>query len=206
MPGISYASVPEGYLGETLFSRGFYADLTGSTHVLGSDSDFLRLHMQGERVFDLLPKWHVLLRGELGASLTRNFENLPGLYRFFAGGDRSVRGFAYNSLSPTKDITITNPLSTAAAPLPNVIKQVSIGGRQLVFGSTELIRDLPRNFAVATFFDIGNAFDKFGDPLEYSAGVGVRYRLPVVAIGLDVAQPLSRSGSPRLHINISPKL
>ena len=206
VPGISYASVPEGYLGETLFSRGFYADLIGSTHVLGSDSDFLRLHMQGERVFDLLPKWHVLLRGELGASLTRNFENLPGLYRFFAGGDRSVRGFAYNSLSPTKDITITNPLSTAAAPLPNVIKQVSIGGRQLVFGSTELIRDLPRNFAVATFFDIGNAFDKFGDPLEYSAGVGVRYRLPVVAIGLDVAQPLSRSGSPRLHINISPKL
>jgi translocation and assembly module TamA len=56
------------------------------------------------------------------------------------------------------------------------------------------------------FFDIGNAFNKFGDPLEYSVGVGVRYRLPVITLGLDVAQPLSRNDSPRIHLNISPKL
>ena len=42
--------------------------------------------------------------------------------------------------------------------------------------------------------------------MEYSAGVGLRYRLPVVSIGIDVAQPLSSSGSLRLHLNISPKL
>ena len=57
-----------------------------------------------------------------------------------------------------------------------------------------------------TFFDVGNAFNRFGDPLEYSVGVGLRYRLPVVSLGLDMAQPLSTNDGPRLHLNISPKL
>lgn len=197
VPSITYASVPEGYLGETLFSRTFYAELIGSTHALGSDSDFLRLHVQGERVFDLVPKYHLLLRGELGASLTHNFDRLPGIYRFFAGGDRSVRGFALNALSPVESVVLRGQVSPV---------ERNIGGRDLLVGSVEIVRDLPKNLAVATFFDIGNAFDKFGDPLAYSAGVGLRYRLPVVSIGLDIAQPLSQSGSPRLHLNISPKL
>jgi translocation and assembly module TamA len=80
------------------------------------------------------------------------------------------------------------------------------GGRHLLLGSVEIARDLPRNLAIATFFDIGNAFNRFGDPMEYSAGIGLRYRLPVVTIGIDIAKPLSTSGSPRLHMNISPKL
>ena len=51
-----------------------------------------------------------------------------------------------------------------------------------------------------------NAFDKFGDPLEYSAGVGLRYRLPFLSIGLDVAQSISdTSRSPRLHVNFTPE-
>ncbi len=52
VPGITLASVPEGFLGEALFSRTFYIELIGSTKTLGSDSDFLRLHVQSERVFD----------------------------------------------------------------------------------------------------------------------------------------------------------
>ena len=205
VPGISYASVPEGYLGEVLFSRGFYADLIGSSHTLGSGSDFLRLHVQTERVYDLRPRWHLLLRGEVGASLVRDFNDLPGIYRFFAGGDRSVRGFAYNDLSPRE--IVLNPVTHDPVLLASGKPETqNIGGRHLLAGSVELARDMPRNFAVATFFDIGNAFNKFGDPLAYSAGVGLRYRLPVVAIGLDIAKPLSESGSPRLHLNISPKL
>jgi translocation and assembly module TamA len=213
VPGISFTSVPEGYLGEALFSRGFYAELIGSTRVLGSTSDFLRLHLQSERVFDFRDRWHVLLRGELGASLTHNFESLPGIYRFFAGGDRSVRGFAYNALSPKQGVQIIQrdkkglPVLATDGVTPLLEpKQINVGGRHLLVGTAELVRDLPRNFAVATFFDVGNAFNRFGDPLAYSAGVGLRYRLPVVSIGLDIAQPLSESGSPRLHLNISPKL
>ncbi len=202
VPSISYASVPEGFLGEALFSRGLYMDLIGSQSLLGSRADFLRAHVQFERVFDLRPKWHLLVRGEAGASIVRDFNELPGIYRFFAGGDRSVRGFGYNSLSPVETLDLRGCADDAR--LCGVGR--TTGGRHLVFGSAEIARDLPRNLAIATFFDIGNAFNRFGDPLAYSAGVGLRFRLPVVTLGIDVATPLSTSGSPRLHLNISPKL
>ncbi len=71
-------------------------------------------------------------------------------------------------------------------------------------GSVELERDLPRNFRVAVFYDTGNAFNDWSTPLEYSVGIGVRWRLPMLLIGIDVAQPLSESGRrPRLHLNIT---
>jgi translocation and assembly module TamA len=201
-PGISYASVPEGFLGEALFTRGLYLDLIGSQSLLGSNADFLRGHLQFERVFDLLPQWHLLVRGEAGSTLVKDFNALPGIYRFFAGGDRSVRGFGYNALSPLELVHLRPTLQFPQGR----DELLPTGGRHLLFGSLEIARDLPRNLAVATFFDMGNAFNRFGDSMEYSAGVGLRYRLPVVTIGIDVAKPLSTSGSPRLHLNISPKL
>jgi translocation and assembly module TamA len=196
VPGIALASVPDGFLGEAQFSRAFYAELIGSHSALGSDADFLRLLVQSERSFDLSYRWHLLLRGEMGASLVNSFSEVPGIYRFFAGGDRSVRGFGYNSLSPERQVTLANGTTELR----------KIGGRHLLAGSVELVRDLPRNLAIATFIDVGNAFNHFSDPLEYSVGVGLRYRLPVVSMGLDVAKSLSSDNNIRLHLNITPKL
>jgi translocation and assembly module TamA len=210
IPGINFASVPRGYLGEALFSRGFFAELRGSHSVFGSDSDFLQLDLQFERVFDFGPVWHLFLRGEVGASLVAEFSNLPGSVRFFAGGDRSVRGFGYQELSP---VEIVPRVDGNGDPIINpetgkqFMDEVKTGGKHMLTGTVEIIRDLPRSLAVAAFFDIGNAFDKFGDSLENSAGVGLRWRLPVVTVGIDIAQPLSEKGaSPRLHLNFSPKL
>jgi translocation and assembly module TamA len=205
VPSIVFASVPKGYLGEALFSRGLYAQLLGSGTALGARANFLRLDLQAERVVDLSRVWHLLLRSELGASTINNVENLPGQYRFFAGGDRSVRGFAYDDLSPVK---VFEPSPPTMPPTRIAVKP---GGRDLITGSVELERDLPRNFGVAVFLDGGNAVDHFRDPLAYSAGVGFRMRLPVVTVGLDVAQALRAPGfnglpGPRLHLNISPKL
>jgi translocation and assembly module TamA len=81
-----------------------------------------------------------------------------------------------------------------------------VGGRHLLTATVELQRDFPKNFVGAVFVDAGNAFNKFGDPLEYSVGIGVRYRLPFLSIGLDVAQSVSDPDrSPRLHINFTPE-
>jgi translocation and assembly module TamA len=131
--------------------------------------------------------------------------------RFFAGGDRSVRGFAVNELSPVEPVI---DLDTGL-PVYNddgTPKLEKVGGKHMFAGAVELIRDLPKNFAIAAFTDVGNAFDNFGDPLMYSVGLGVRFRLPVVSVGIDVAQALTipageteRPG-PRLHLNFSPKL
>lgn len=196
IPGISYASVPKGYLGEELYGRTLYTELSGSTQALGASSNFLQLRVSSERVFDLVPRWHLLLRGELGATATNDFDGVPGTERFFAGGDRSVRGFGINDLSPTQ--TVVNEDGTTS--------EERVGGRYLAVGTIEIIRDLPRNLGAALFFDVGNAFDEWDVPLEYSVGVGIRFRLPVATLGVDIAQALSENESPRLHINFSPKL
>jgi translocation and assembly module TamA len=189
VPGLEVAAVPKDFLGEEQITRSLYAQLIGSHKGLGSDANFLRLLVQSERNFDLTPGWHLLLRGEVGATLVDDFSEVPVIYRFFAGGDRSVRGFGYEKLSP-KDSQGEN-----------------VGGRNLLVGSVELERDIPWNLSVATFFDFGNAFDNFKDPLEYSVGIGLRYRLPGVSFGIDFAKPLSeRNSKIRLHLNIAPKL
>jgi translocation and assembly module TamA len=201
VPGIDIASVPKGYLGEPIFQHPFFAEIRGSAAALGSNSNFVQLHVQAERVFPMGPKWHLLLRDEFGATAVSRFDQLPAVMRFFAGGDNSVRGFAYDELSPSQ------PVLTKDSHGNPTVTPIKVGGKDLITGTVEVIRDLPRNFGVATFFDYGNAFDHFGAPLEYSVGVGFRLRLPVVTLGIDVAQPLSRPGaSPRLHINFSPKL
>jgi translocation and assembly module TamA len=54
------------------------------------------------------------------------------------------------------------------------------------------------------FYDTGNAFSDWSIPLEYSVGVGLRWRLPMLLIGFDIAQALSdRDKNPRLHLNIT---
>jgi len=208
VPSIVFASVPENYLGEALFSREIYAQLIGSTTELGAKENFIRFDLQGERVVNLSSRWHLLLRAEFGASNVKNIEDMPGLYRFFAGGDRSIRGFSYDDLSPVSVTPSThNPLTGEL--IPGVAAKV--GARDLLTGTIEIERDLPRNFGAAVFFDGGNAVDRFNAPLAYSVGIGIRLRLPVVTVGVDVAQALRAPGfpslpGPRLHLNISPKL
>ncbi len=189
VPGISYALLPPGFLGVNAVPRGLQLELIGSTTALGSETDFTRLIIRDERRFRLAEPWNLQLRAELGASAVGDFQELPAQYRFFAGGDRSVRGYGYEELSPVD------------------ADGNRIGGRYLMAGSIELQRDLPRNLVAAVFLDGGNAINSFGDRLEYSAGIGLRYRLPFLSIGLDVAQSLSEPDrSPRLHLNFSPDL
>ncbi|HKR37248.1 MAG TPA: BamA/TamA family outer membrane protein [Steroidobacteraceae bacterium] len=196
-PGISYSTLPSYITGGKPRPYRLYFELRGSPTSLGSDASFVQFRFQGERVFNFARRWHLDLRAELGAThLESNREDeivdLPASQRFFAGGDRSVRGFELNELSP-KEVD------------PADGKEKSVGGKHLATGTIEVTRDLPRNFGIATFFDIGNAFDDFKDPqFEYSAGLGVRYNIAVASFGIDVAQPLSESGrGPRFHLYIS---
>lgn len=184
IPGVSFATLPSYVVGDQLRPYSLFAELRGSPSSFGSDSSFLQLRFNAEGQIKLSDLWSLRLRGELGASWVGDFSVLPASQRFFAGGDRSVRGFALNSLSPKEE-------------------GKSIGGENLLTGSIEIERKLPRDFGVAAFFDVGNAFQHFGDPLESAAGLGVRYHIAVASLGVDVAQPLSVSGSPRLHLYIS---
>jgi translocation and assembly module TamA len=212
VPELDLASVPKDYLGEPLFEYPFVAEIRGSDAALGSDSNFVQAHMQLENTFRLGGPWHLLLREEVGASLVSRFSDLPTIYRFFAGGDNSVRGFYYNELSPTDPVCTTGSngqfLRTANGSCQSVAGYIKVGGKDVITGTVEFVRELPRNLGWATFVDYGNSFDSFSSThLFYSAGVGIRFRTPVLTLGVDVAQPLNSPGAgPRLHINFSPKL
>jgi translocation and assembly module TamA len=147
-------------------------------------------------VWPITGPWHVRGRTELGTSWVDDFSALPASQRFFAGGDRSVRGFALNELSP--------PLDADEGASPTASSGEGGGGEHKLVASIELERDFPRNFRGAVFVDAGNAFNDWSTPLEYSAGIGVRWRLPMLMIGFDIAQALSESGrNPRFHLNIT---
>jgi translocation and assembly module TamA len=193
-PGISYSTLPSYIVGGKPRPYRLYFELRGSPTTLGSDASFVQFRFQGERIFNFAERWHLDLRAELGTTrldsdrpAAEEILDLPASQRFFAGGDRSVRGFSLNELAPRDE------------------NGDSIGGKHLATGTIEVVRDLPRNFGVAAFYDIGNAFDDFADPqLEYSVGLGVRYSIAVASFGIDVAQPISESGkNPRFHLYIS---
>jgi translocation and assembly module TamA len=193
-PGISYSTLPSYITGGKPRPYRLYFELRGSPTTLGSDVSFLQFRFQGERIFNFWERWHLDLRSELGVTRIESNRpqdeqilDLPASQRFFAGGDRSVRGFNLNELSPRDE------------------NGDSIGGKHLATGTIEVTRDLPRNFGVAAFYDIGNAFNDFKAPdFEYSVGLGVRYNIAVASFGIDVAQPLSEPNHDvKFHLYIS---
>jgi translocation and assembly module TamA len=192
IPGISYASLPPNFLTGWVRDAAYYIELSGSPQSLGSDASYLRFYSRAERVWPIAGPWHVRLRGEFGTSWVDEFSELPASQRFFAGGDRSVRGFALDELSPQAESSDGSDTGE------------SVGGEHKIVGSIELERDFSHDLRGAVFFDTGNAFTDWSTPLEYSVGIGLRWKLPMLMIGVDVAQALSEPGkNPRLHLNIT---
>ncbi len=161
----------------------------GGHEALLSDTRFLQVTLEGKLVRSLGAGTRLLARGDVGAVFSPDFRGLPGSLRHFTGGDRSLRGYAYQSLGPSDEVG-------------NVI-----GGQRLLVGSLELDRRVFDRWGVAVFLDAGNALSSFTDELEAGAGVGVRWRSPMGPIRLDGAFAVSRAGAPfRLHLVIGPEL
>ncbi|MBF7687109.1 autotransporter assembly complex protein TamA [Acinetobacter rathckeae] len=126
---------------------------------------------------------------QLAYIFTDDFDNVPYNLRFFAGGDQSLRGFDYKSLSPEEN-------------------GYKIGGQALAVGSLEYNYQFKEGWRAALFTDFGNAYNKdFSNPIAYSVGVGIRWRSPIGPIRLDVASGISDPGHPiRLHFFIGSQL
>ena len=169
------------------------AAFQGADASLLSDSSFLQGDLQGKIIRTLGEQNRLIGRAEVGYTVTNEFRELPPRFRFFAGGDRSVRGFAYQSLGREDEAG-------------NVI-----GGESLMVASLEYERWFPeiwgQKLGAAVFFDTGNASQSFGGVLARGAGLGVRWRSPIGPIRADVAWALSEPGHPiRFHLNIGPDL
>jgi translocation and assembly module TamA len=163
--------------------------LRGSHDGVLGDGRLLQLGAEGKLVRSLGSRVRFLGRGEVGALYSSDFRALPASFRYFAGGDRNLRGYGYQSLGPRDEEG-------------NVIG----GARKLVLNLELDFRFLDR-WGVATFVDAGNALDSFSGSWEKGAGIGLRWRSPIGMIRVDGAFALGGHGSPfRVHLNIGPEL
>ena len=189
MPGISYArkSLKGGttpYWGEQwLISAEF-----GLDDALSS-TNLLRVQLQHAWLRTYLNKHLVFLKANIGAMLVDDINNVPYSLRFYAGGDQSVRGFAYQSISPEND------------------DGELIGGKYLLAGTMEYNYQFAQNWRAALFVDGGTATNDFSDEFEVGAGFGFRYLTPVGPVRIDHAWGLTKdSKSTRLSITIGPEI
>lgn len=157
---------------------------TGAAENVLSDHSFARVDAYAKMVYPLSNRTRLLLRGELGAIATDDFDGLPPSIRFFAGGSQSVRGYGYNDLSPL-DI-IGN----------------EVGGQYLTTASAEFDYLIYGGLGIAAFADAGNASDSLFDDVRYGAGLGLRYKSPAGIFRLDVAHPFDDPDkSVRIHLS-----
>lgn len=159
--------------------------LETASRQLVSDIDLTRLTLQTKwlRSFD---QHKIFVRAEFGAIATNDFSQVPSSLRYFAGGDQSVRGFGYETLSPLEGDQLT-------------------GGQYLNVASIEYSYPVAQNWRAALFTDIGNASDKPFADLATGVGFGASWLSPVGPIRIYLAWGHSEFENPiRLHFSMGP--
>ncbi|MFH1025079.1 MAG: BamA/TamA family outer membrane protein, partial [Nitrospirota bacterium] len=137
--------------------------------------------------------WRLSLYTRINGAVTAqedSIRHIPASLRFFTGGDRSIRGYKYQSLGPKNE------------------KGDVIGGKNLLVGSVELERALFSDWGIAAFYDAGNSFNSFSDIKLYEgAGIGLRYYTQIGAIRLDIARQIDVSNPTfRIHFSLGIEL
>jgi translocation and assembly module TamA len=165
--------------------RGYVLTLQGGGALdsLLSDTSFVRLYGRHTHHFRAGEKGRLILRGELGSVLAETGAGIPTDFLFRAGGDNSVRGYAYQSLGRTLEGGVASV-------------------RYLATVSAEYNYFFEGNWGMAVFVDAGDAADSPGalSPV-FGYGVGARYRSPVGPINLDLAYG-EATNEIRLHFSL----
>lgn len=157
----------------------------------GSDTDMAiaRAGVSGVYSFGDVGKHRIIGKLDSGYIWADDFYNVPYKLRFFAGGDQSIRGYDYESLSAMDKGYLT-------------------GGQILAVASGEYSYEFKPGLRAAVFTDVGNAYDKdFDTETKVGAGVGIRWASPVGTVRVDVAAGVSETSIPiRLHLFIGSPL
>ncbi|ABM03687.1 surface antigen (D15) [Psychromonas ingrahamii 37] len=129
---------------------------------------------------------------EVGALYTDSIYNVPASMRFFAGGDQSIRGYSYESISPEDN------------------DGYLIGGKYLAVQSLEYRFPVANNWKVATFIDAGTATSTFSEPISVGAGLGIIWSSPIGPVRFYAAAPVNNADTTlnkwMLHFMIGPEL
>jgi len=136
---------------------------------LASGDDFIKTYAQYQHWIPLGEMNQLLLRTEIGRTFTESRERIPEDFLYRAGGSRSNRGYAFQSLGVQEG-------------------QAVVGGRYMATGTAELVHWLNDKWGAAAFVDVGDASDTTSDwKGNPSYGVGARFKTPAGPFALDLA-------------------
>ncbi|WP_122847296.1 autotransporter assembly complex protein TamA [Pseudomonas viridiflava] len=189
MPGISYSYLRSDDRIDPHKGYRLQFDAQVAKEGAGSDANLIRGNVLLKGLTTVAQNHRFLGRVQFGGNFTDGYTSIPPSLRFFAGGDQSVRGYDYQTLSPTNS------------------DGDRIGGRYMVAGSVEYQYSIAEKWRLATFVDQGNSFNNLDLPsLKTGVGFGVRWVSPVGPLRLDLAHPLDDDGGIRLHFSMGPEL
>ncbi|WP_122575849.1 autotransporter assembly complex protein TamA [Pseudomonas viridiflava] len=189
MPGISYSYLRSDDRIDPHKGYRLQFDAQVAKEGAGSDANLVRGNVLLKGLTTVAQNHRFLGRVQFGGNFTDGYTSIPPSLRFFAGGDQSVRGYDYQTLSPTNS------------------DGDRIGGRYMVAGSVEYQYSIAEKWRLATFVDQGNSFNNLDLPsLKTGVGFGVRWVSPVGPLRLDLAHPLDDDGGVRLHFSMGPEL
>jgi translocation and assembly module TamA len=154
-----------------------------------SDTSLAQIRAEAKWIRPASKRGRLILRAQLGAMVVDDFDALPPELRFFAGGDRSVRGFDYQQIGEVNE------------------RGGVIGGRYLTVASAEYEHYFLEKWGAAVFVDAGDAYNSQLNA-NVGAGLGVRWRSPVGLVRVDVAIPVvtDLEENIRFHIMVGPDL
>jgi translocation and assembly module TamA len=167
----------------------FTGKVFGANQLFGSEVNFLQLKGIFRYLTSPTPNTRLAVGSDLGINFSDEYRKIPPYYRFFTGGDTTIRGFSYR---------------TVAARDQGFI----IGGRFLISGTAEFQHPIPfysgNDIRQNWFVDAGMAPNNVHtEKVSVGVGTGVRYITKIGIIKADLAFGVSEVHIPvRVHIGI----
>lgn len=182
------------------YSEGFSRDPQGwviqpsieiSSTFKEADFRFQKINLDVRRFTRITSGTTLAKRVNSGITFYSQDDSLPQNIRFFTGGTNSVRGWARQTLGPSRP-SFDDDGSFAG--------YVPIGGRTAFSFNVELRQDLSGiipNLGIAAFLDGGQVWDDIESmeerPVQFGAGGGFRYQSPIGPVRIDVAYKINPS-------------
>ncbi|PSJ45622.1 outer membrane protein assembly factor [Zobellella endophytica] len=189
IPGVSYSRTRVRGGLDPYWGDAQIATLELSEPWWGSDTRFVRLWGRSKWLRSLSDDHRLIARAEQGAVWVDEVNDLPPSLRFFTGGDLTVRGFGYESITPVD------------------ANGDRLGAKYATALSLEYDYRVAEKWRLATFVDTGTATNDYSEPWKVGTGVGVRWLTPVGSVRFDLAFGVSEDQVPwRLHFTLGPEL
>jgi outer membrane protein insertion porin family len=145
--------------------------------IFGGDKNFYRLSTRDS--YNIPFKFDSTLEFRLRIGIQDaygNSDKVPIFERFYAGGERTIRGYDERAVGPVDSVTLD-----------------PIGGESMLIGNIEYTIPIIKYVKMAVFFDTGNVWSKMSDlgsgGFKSGSGFGLRVKTPIGPVNLDYGIP-----------------